>query len=294
MESKPQCTFFFTTRGCNKGNKCKFSHVANLEMCNNVENTIAKLPLAKNVYCCSFCQTGNCDMKPRINVAHIILTPEDKNLYFKKLIWHYRLAKKSASRINYLNALGAYVKNEKLKANSERKSIFTFNGKNGILTAVIPVIFKGDLAILNPPLIFLLNNGNTTEKATWCEMCMGAKRTQCAAFEMIQNSNFEPASRFTKFGCQLDLAVTMTEKGLKIHSPMEITLATHEVKSYALKNNEKDYIDLGGASSECDVGVKPIATVFDNNLIAAHKNTEPTFNKFVIEESKHTVTDNDL
>ncbi len=289
MESRPiskkTCKFFNTKGGCKNGNDCKHLHeniqynngYTNLSMENKSEIVDFVFPIKDNEYYCKFCQFGNCTKKENknIKIIHHVLTPDEKNKI--SFVWQPSLAKRNANKSGYCKALKELANREfysPTKSSTRSKFTFDENANFGLLSIVIPVIYKGSLGILTPSLVYIFKDNNSIRELTWCKACMGAKKSQCPVFDIIIK-DFKPTVCYHKSGLLMELAVTKTKKNeLKIHSPLFITSKTQELKKIATSSYASEYFNGGcaSASSEQDDGDIPLTNNVPFGIIEKHKN----------------------
>ncbi len=228
---------------------------------------------------CKYCQFGTCNRQYDEKYIHVKLSDDDKDKFIK--CWSPRLA--ILYNESYIQA-SSDMKTNKYVINSKTRSKFTYlkDKHYGLLSIVVDIIFKGKSLILNPPLIYILEDENTNEiyHATWCKSCMGAKNNLCPSYSDL-NEYFEPSFKYHDSGAQMCLAVTETPNGLEIHSPLEFTMNTHDIKNAATPNFAKEYIDnCKNLSSEDNVDQIPLAKSFPAEIINIHTNiTKPTIRK---------------
>ncbi len=294
MESRPiskkTCKFFNTKGGCKNGNDCKHLHeniqynngYTNLSMENKSEIVDFVFPIKDNEYYCKFCQFGNCTRKENknIKIIHHVLTPEEKDKI--SFVWQPSLAVRHANKSGYFKALNELANREFYPPKeSSTRSKFTFDGNAnfGILSIVIPVIYKGSIGILTPSLIYIFKANNTIHNLTWCKACMGAKSGQCPVFDI--NKTFNPQVCYHKSGLQMELAVTMTKKnGPKIHSPLFITSKTRELKKNATSSYAPEYFNGGCASASSQDDDIQLTNNVPQGIAEKHKNeTKAEINK---------------
>ncbi len=237
----------------------------------------------ENEYYCKYCQFGSCIKREieHLKIIHKKLSDVEKDMYFK--VWHWILAMSVSYETIYEKAFGDLVENKSIEDSKTRSKFSYIKDKGyGLLSIVIDVIIKGKLLILNPKLIYILKDENSGDvyNASWCKYCMGAQNIQCPAYKNL-NEYFEPSIKYHDFGIQMCLPVTMSNKGLKIHSPPHITLGTHEVKKNANANFAKEYAndcpkEFGGP----DYREIPFAKSFPVEIIDIHMNiTKPSIQK---------------
>ncbi len=251
----------------------------------NPQNKASKFVITQNEneYYCKYCQFGNCDKRKteHLKLIHKKLTDIEKDMFLK--VWHYRLAIDDSYESVYSKAFDDLAENKFIEDSKTRSKFSYLKDKNyGLLSIVIDVIFKGRLLILNPHLIYFLKDENTNEthQASWCKYCMGVQNIRCPSYKNL-NEYFEPSIKYHDSGIQMCLPVTMTLKGLKIHSPPHITLGTRELKKNANSNLAKEYAgECPSKLTEPDYREIPSAESFPIEIINIHVNiTKPSIQK---------------
>ncbi len=257
-----------------------------------IENkvSISVITQNENEYYCKYCQIGNCVKreKEHLKIIHRKLTDDEKDKFLK--VWHWRLAIDDNYDSVYKKAFGDLLENKFIEDSKTRFKFSYLKDKNcGLLSLVIDVIIKGKLLILNPPLIYFLKDENTNEihRASWCKYCMGVQNIQCPSYKNI-NEYFEPSIKYHKLGIQMALAVTMTENGLRIHSPSHITLETRELKKNSNSNMTKEYAgEFPSKLTMPNYREFPRARSFPIEIIEIHLNTtQPSIQKIYNDEIK--------
>ncbi len=206
---------------------------------------------------CRYCQFGNCDGRGDVNTIHKKLTEDEKDKFL--MVLHTRLAATDNYEYSYYKALKNLEKNKFIE-DSITNCKFTYLKDNnyGLLSIVIDSIIKGKLLILNPPLVYILEDSETNEiyHATWCKYCTGATDSKCPSFKNL-NERFEPSIKFHQYGVQMCLPVTMTNNGLKIHFSPHIKFGTQEIKKLANSELAKEY---------ANENYEPYYEVYDNDI----------------------------